>query len=131
MKQLMNIEENKIKKKLFTKGIVAFNEMNFYDAHEYQEDLWSDYKLSDPKFIQALIQLSVGYFHISNKNINGARGLLTKCIPKFKLFLPQQRGIDVINILTVVDKSLNNLNQINDINEFDWSIVPKLKINNE
>ena len=37
---------------LFQKGIKAFNERNFYDAHEYWEELWLDYKLEDSKFIQ-------------------------------------------------------------------------------
>ena len=66
----MNLEEQKIKQELFISGLNAFNANKFYDAHEYWEDLWSDYRLKDPKFIQALIQLSVGYFHISNLNIN-------------------------------------------------------------
>lgn len=35
---------------LFQKGIKAFNERNFYDAHEYWEELWLDYKLEDKKF---------------------------------------------------------------------------------
>ena len=64
----MSLDENKIKRELFEKGLKAYNEREFYDAHEYWEDLWSDYVLPDAKFIQALIQLSVGYFHITNSN---------------------------------------------------------------
>ena len=56
-------------KKLFLNGIKAFNEKKFYDAHEYLEDLWSQYYLSEALFIQGLIQLSVGYFHITNSNL--------------------------------------------------------------
>ena len=66
----MSIKENKIKEKLFNDGLKAFDSHEFYDANEYWEDLWSDYRLSDAKFIQGLIQLSVGYFHISNLNRN-------------------------------------------------------------
>ena len=71
----MNMSEEEIKEKLYIKGIEAFNSHQFYDAHEYWEDLWSDYKLKDAVLIQALIQLSVGYFHITNNNRNGANGL--------------------------------------------------------
>ena len=36
---------------LFQKGIQAFNKKKFYDAHEYWEELWLEYKLDDAKFI--------------------------------------------------------------------------------
>tara|TARA_B110000196_G_scaffold19001_1_gene14944 strand:- start:756 stop:1148 length:393 start_codon:yes stop_codon:yes gene_type:complete len=124
----MNLEEKEIKYKLFIDGLNAFNKHEFYDAHEYWEDLWSDYRLKDAKFIQALIQLSVGYFHISNLNINGANGLLKKCMPKFNLFKPAQRGLDVDYIIISIEASLKKLNSIENITEFDWSLVPKLEI---
>ena len=123
--------ESKIKKNLFLKEIKAFNQMEFYDAHEYWEDLWSDYQLKDAKFIQALIQLSVGYFHISNNNRNGALGLFKKCIPKFQLYLPTQRGININKILKTINNAVDNIAEIDKMCDFDWKIVPKLKINNE
>ena len=126
----MSIDENKIKEELFNKGLDAFEDHNFYDAHEYWEDLWADFRLKDAKFIQALIQLSVGYFHITNLNINGARGLLNKCKPKFELYLPESRGINVLNVLSCVDNSLNHLEENTDLKEFDWNLVPKLKDSN-
>ena len=124
----MSVEENKIKEKLFLKGINAFNASNYYEAHEHWEDLWSDYRLPDAKFVQALIQLAVGYFHITNNNKNGALGLLNKCKPKFELYLPSCRGIDIQGILLLVDSSIAHLNQIDDMKEFNWTLVPKLDI---
>ena len=124
----MSLKEDKIKKELFDKGLRSFNEHSFYDAHEFWEDLWSDYKIKDPKFIQALIQLSVGYFHITNLNINGARGLLNKCLPKFDLYKPFCRGMDVNSIINTVHESLNNLDDIENIIDFNWKLVPKLDI---
>ena len=122
------MNEDKIKSKLFLDGLNAFNASSFYDAHEYWEDLWSDYKLKDAKFIQALIQLSVGYFHITNNNKNGANGLFKKCIPKFELYKPKARGIDINNILGCIHLSLLNLNDIDDLKKFNWSLVPKLEV---
>ena len=127
----MNIEENKIKKELFLKGVESFNDANFYDAHEHWEDLWSDYRLKDAKFIQALIQLAVGYFHITNQNKNGAIGLLKKCKPKFEKYIPQCRGMNVENILFFVNESLECLDSITKMSDFKWSIVPKLKIKDD
>ena len=127
----MSLEENKIKKDLFEKGLEAYNNKKFYDAHEHWEDLWSDYVLHDAKFIQALIQLSVGYFHITNSNINGANGLLRKCIPKFEMYLPEKRGINIEKILIQVNASLENLRLIDNIQDFNWDLVEKINVDNE
>jgi len=121
--------EEKIKEELFLKGLKAFNNHSFYDAHEYWEDLWSDYRLKDAKLIQGLIQLSVGYFHITNLNINGARGLLNKSLPKFDLYKPVSRGLDINFIISSIEESLKNLDEIDDISDFNWTIVPELIIN--
>ena len=126
----MNIEEENKKQKLFLKGLKEFNKHNFYDAHEYWEDLWSGYNLKDAKFVQALIQLSVGFFHISNSNKNGANGLLKKCLPKFEIYVPTQRGIEISPIIDAVKKSLESVNSIENMNSFDWSLVPKLMVEN-
>ena len=122
----MSLEEKEIKNKLYADGIVAFNEKNFYDAHEHWEDLWSDYILEDAKFIQALIQLSVGYFHITNNNKNGAVGLLNKCLPKFELYKPMQRDVDVLEILEIAQKALLCVQSIDKMSDFDWTLVPIL-----
>ena len=122
----MNINDEKIKDELFKNGLNAFENHQFYDAHEYWEDLWSDYRLVDAKFIQGLIQLSVGYFHISNSNKNGARGLLNKCIPKLIEYRPEYRDIDIDNILVSINKTLEYLEEIEDMKDFDWTLVPVL-----
>ena len=123
----MSINDQEIMKDLFDKGLKSFNEKKFYDAHEFWEDLWSDFRLSDAKFVQGLIQLSVGYFHISNFNKNGANGLFKKCLPKLNLYRPEHRGINVENILKSVNKTLDFLSKIEDMKDFDWSLAPKIK----
>ena len=122
------IDDDK-KQKLFLKGVELFNNKQFYDAHDYWEELWSEYYLPDAKFIQGLIQLSVGYFHITNLNMNGANGLLSKSIKKLSQFKPQCRGIDVNYLIQCAEKSLNNLSKIDNVKEFDWGVVPMLKLN--
>ena len=103
---------------LFHKGINAFNNRQFYDAHEYWEELWLDYKLSDSDFIQGLIQLAVSYFHLFNQNLKGARSMIKKCLKKIEPF-QAARGIDVIELkaeIYNVQKYFNNIHTTNDIN---------------
>ena len=111
---------------LFQDGLKYYRHGNYFEAHESWEEMWSDHYLIDRRFIQGLIQLSVGYFHISNFNINGARGLLNKCKPKLLEFDPEYRGINILIVLDAVDKSLNFLEKNPNTSEFDWSLVPKL-----
>tara|TARA_B100000941_G_scaffold82211_1_gene56531 strand:- start:33085 stop:33456 length:372 start_codon:yes stop_codon:yes gene_type:complete len=122
----MKSEEAK-KNKLYNSGLNSFKNKQFYQAHEFWEELWIEHKLSDSKFIQGLIQLSVAYFHITNLNKKGAISLFKKCSVKLKLFTPCHRKINVSNILRKIQMSLDLLSKIDDMKEFDWSLVPKLE----
>ena len=122
----MSIEEENNKKDLFLKGIKAFNNRRYYDAHEYWEELWIDYQLKDAKLIQGLIQLSVGYFHITNLNINGAKSMFNKCLPKLDLYKQNSRGVDVFYLIEAVNKTIDNLNDIDHIEDFNWHNAPKI-----
>ena len=42
-------------KQLFYKGIDSFNTRDYYQTDEYFEEIWTEYKLEDKLFIQALI----------------------------------------------------------------------------
>ena len=93
------------KHNLFIKGIDLFNKREFYDAHEYWEELWLEYHLEDKKFIQGLIQLTVAYYHLSTGNSKGALSLLNKSLEKMQLFYPSNRGIDVAIIISFCRQS--------------------------
>ncbi len=104
--------------KLFRQGVAAFNTRRFYDAHEYWEEIWLNYKLSDTKCIQGLIQLAVSFFHYHNGNPKGAKSMAAKCIKKFEGH-SEFRGILVSELLSGIkqyqsfldnDKKYNNIN---------------------
>jgi len=118
--------QNDIKEKLFVKGIVLFNEKNFYNAHESWEKLWSEYRLKDEMFIQGLIQLAVAFFHITNLNLKGSRNLFNKCLPKLKKFPTNHRNINLLEIIISAENSNKKVNSIESPNDFDWSLAPKI-----
>ena len=115
---------------LFQKGIKAFNKRNFYDAHEYWEELWLDYKLEDSKFIQGLIQLAVSYYHLFNNNLNGAKSMIKKCLGKFENF-DKSRGIDVNDLKNQVQDVKNHINSINSPAVFIDSYIIMIKVSHE
>ena len=123
---LRNILQNDIKNKLFIKGIISFNEKNFYDAHESWEELWSEYRLKDDIFIQGLIQLAVAFFHITNLNLKGSRNLFNKCLPKLKKFPANHRNINLLEIIDSAENSKKKVSSIKSADDFDWSLTPKI-----
>tara|TARA_X000001036_G_C20691336_1_gene809487 strand:+ start:2976 stop:3353 length:378 start_codon:yes stop_codon:yes gene_type:complete len=113
---------------LFINGIESFNQKKYYDAHEYFEEMWIDYKLEDKLFIQALLQLSVAYFHISNSNKNGAIGLFKKSISKLDTYLDTCQDISNINsVIKSAHESYQSIIENENIHEFDWSLAPVLE----
>ena len=112
---------------LFNKGIIAFNNRQFYDAHEFWEDLWLNYKLEDAKFVQGLIQLAVSYFHFFNNNLNGARSMMKKCLIKFEPY-QRVRGADVISLKTQIIRVQNYFNEIEYTSIIEDSYIITLKV---
>ena len=115
---------------LFHKGIEAFNKRQFYDAHEFWEELWLDYKLNDSQFIQGLIQLAVSYFHLFNQNLIGARSMMKKCLKKFDPF-QTTRGIDVIELKSQICNVQKYFDEINNTNDIIGSYIIILKVIHE
>jgi uncharacterized protein len=112
----------------FEKGIIAFNNKNFYDAHEHWEDLWTNYYFKDRLFIQGLIQVAVGYFHITNLNLKGAKGLFNKCLPKLEKFrLSNDRISNIESFIINIKKAKSCVENIDNVKDFNWNYIIELK----
>ena len=112
----------------FQKGLKAFNKKNFYDAHEHWEDLWTNFYFKDRLLIQGLIQVSVGYFHITNLNLRGAKGLFNKCLPKLEKFKESNQRIEnLTELISIVKNAKKCVEEIEDSKDFDWKYTLKLK----
>ena len=121
--------DDNIKSKLFTDGINLFNDKKFYEAHESWEELWTEFNLDDALLIQGLIQLSVAYFHITNINLKGSKNLFNKSLPKLEKFkIKNNRNINIQEIIDTAEIALQKVISIKNINDFDWNMVPKIKI---
>ena len=117
------------KEDLFIKGLVEYNNKNFYDAHEFWEELWSDYKLEQPDIIQGLIQISVGYFHLTNLNKKGSIGLFTKAIKKLTPHVNSEKlPIDISLIVLDAEKMLKWVLTSQDLKEFNWKNFKQIDI---
>ena len=112
---------------LFQKGLAEYEKGDYFEAHEAWEDLWSDYQLSDRKFIQGLIQLAVSFVHLGNGNMIGAKNLLKKCENKFSEYTGIHRNINVDELKSAIEAVDIVYQNLEHSLEFDWDLVPNLK----
>ncbi len=61
-------------------GVQAFNDGDFFEAHEAWEDLWSEATGPARRFYQGMIHAAVGLCHLTNGNLRGAAKLYRSCI---------------------------------------------------
>ena len=113
----------------FQRGIEEFNRGCFFECHDTLEDLWHETRGVDRLFLQGLIQVSVGFYHLLNRNYKGATSQFTRGLNKLQKYRPSHLGIDledflnnVIGWLALAEKGLTG-----DPAEIDESKVPKLK----
>ena len=121
----MNEEEKK--EQLFFDGLQAYEEKDFFEAHELWEELWSEYYLDDKTFIQGLIQLAVSFVHLGNGNLNGAKSLLNKSADKFSSYSGLHRGINIDKLKQQIVIIKNEYEQLLTVEGFDWTHIPDLR----
>jgi len=88
----------------------------YFEVHELLEPSWREAQGSDREALQGLIQVAVGYQHLANANLAGARALLGE--GRDRLRGRKLDGLDLEPFARAVDRSLDRLLH------FDWGAVP-------
>jgi uncharacterized protein len=65
---------------LLQKGILLFNNCEFFQCHEVLEEAWTKEVGPRRLFLQALIHVAVGFYHCERANPAGASSQLKKGI---------------------------------------------------
>lgn len=65
-------------------GIVCFNNKQYWECHEALEDVWLEDR-NDParNVYWAIIQVAASLYHVREKNLAGAQGMIKKAKEKF------------------------------------------------
>jgi hypothetical protein len=87
---------------LFAKGLTTFRRSEFYLTHDLWEEAWHNYRLRDRRFLQGLIHVTVGCYHLQCRNAKGAHSQFGKAIDKITPCAPAHWGIDVARLIDVV-----------------------------
>jgi uncharacterized protein len=75
-----------------------FNQKLYFECHDLLEDAWSGERGEDRAFLQALIHVSVGLYHLAAGNHQGAANLLERGVEGLEPFLPERSGLDLASL---------------------------------
>lgn len=88
----------------------------YFEVHELLEPSWRDAEGGEREALQGLIQIAVGYQHLANGNLGGARALLDE--GRRRLDGRALDGLDLAPFGRAVARSAEQLSR------FDWRAVP-------
>ena len=115
---------------LALQGIEEFNQGLYFECHETLEDAWNDEQGITRILYQGLLQIAVGYLHITRQNWRGAVKVLERGIPKVAHFQPTCQGIDVADTLTQAQAIRDELLSLGPdrVAAFDTTKFPKIHV---
>ena len=80
----------------YLRGILLFNERDFFAAHDEWEEVWREESSDLRRFVKGLIHAAVAAYHASNGNRAGAVRLFRSGRAYMEAFPPGTLGIDPI-----------------------------------
>lgn len=84
----------------YVQFIEKFNAGEYYECHDLLEEIWMEDKTD--KFLQGLLQLAVGLYHLEYGNIKGARWMFGNARKYLSRYEPMHGGLDVRDIIRYI-----------------------------
>ena len=82
-------------RRAFEKGVAEFNAGHFFECHDTLEDMWTGVRGPSRDFFQGLIQVSVAFYHLDNRNAAGAASMLRRALRRFEKYPDRYYGFDL------------------------------------
>jgi uncharacterized protein len=89
----------------------------FFEVHELLEPTWTAAAGAEREALQGLIQVAVGYHHLANGNLRGARALLDEGGARLR-----GRGLAALDLTGFADAVRLSRDRLGE--DFDWRLVP-------
>jgi predicted metal-dependent hydrolase len=88
----------------FDRGVAQFNAGLFYECHDTLEEVWSGLRGPSRDFLQGLIQVAVGFYHLGNENLVGAERLWSRALKRLEGYPAGYGGLDLGALRTSVEE---------------------------
>jgi len=106
-----------------SKGVLLFNDSDFFSAHDFFEDIWMGAETDERLFFQGLVQISVGCYHLICGNLKGAKSQLTKGIGKLDNYQPEFYSVNLKKLIKEISFLSDNIDKKNIIEK-----IPKIEL---
>jgi predicted metal-dependent hydrolase len=80
---------------LFRRGLQELNTGFYFECHETLEDLWTGVRGPARDFFQGLIQIAVGFYHLTRGNDEGAGRMLDRAVARLSKYPDHYGGVDL------------------------------------
>ena len=115
----------------FWQGVEQFNQGEFYACHDTLEALWMESMEPQKRFYQGVLQIAVGFYHLSNQNWRGAVMLMGEGIRRLDYYQPEYSGINVEKLMMQTSATLQQLQQtdaenIGNLSDFEIPQIQKI-----
>lgn len=113
----------------FARGIVLFNEGDFWASHEAWEEVWKRHPEKGRIFFQGLIQAAAGFHQLRRGIYHGAVKHLTNALWKLEPFEPVCLGLDIAALVAALRQCLAELRRLGEENlsAFDHNLIPTIR----
>jgi len=111
-------------------GSRLFNEKLYFEAHDVLEDAWQGARGEEREFLQALIHVSVGMYHVAAANHKGAVNLLSRAVETLSRFTPETDGLDVASLVERAGVCLEKSKRLAAGEPVEWTVadVPRMEL---
>ena len=75
-------------------GLLLFNQLFFYEAHEYFEDAWRETEDESREFFRVLLQMSGGFYRLTQARPQAARKFFNHALSWLSDFPNPYRGFN-------------------------------------
>jgi hypothetical protein len=112
------------------RGIEEFNARQFFECHETLEALWRSEEHLIRYLYQGILQVGVGYYHLSRGNHHGAVTKLRTGCELLDFYAPRCQGVEVAALLDAARRSRVRLIELGPerMGEFDHSLIPRIEL---
>jgi uncharacterized protein len=109
-------------------GIAEFNRGEFFEQHETLEEAWIEEEDPIRYLYQGILQVGVGFYHLSRGNAYGASRLWTRGLALLETFPDRCSGVDVAALVAATRRCIDELDRLtpNRIADFDRTLIPQI-----
>lgn len=112
-------------------GIKLFNDGNYFEAHDYFEEMWANDRSESRDLYQGLVQISVGTYHISCGNYSGALSQYSKGLEKINKYSDNIENINLANLKEEINYLIEQISVLFSKKSFKLEVtkIPFIELN--